>query len=326
MWPICTRWERPSLTGTQAIARTLSRDYNLSATGRAVLMFSRIAKIQQIDCDAAGLHTCPTSICPCLRNASSWATLAQRTSQFGTPPPAYIGSGGNIAVVDYCQQSALVATGFNAVLALSAGQSTTLVEGYFAMPDINFLNLPNSGGGYYVRSYFDPGLARGGKRRRGFVLLTTAAMVFLVLMPAIGLAIDAGMMYLVQSRLYAAVDAASLAGARALARGIDDNAQHSNAETTATTYFNANFPTGYFAITNVRVTNLAATDSTFMRSVTSTASVDLPFIFLRALGLNQTTLRASAKATRRDVNIMIVMDRSKSLADSGACTPLKAPP
>ena len=61
-----------------------------------------------------------------------------------------------------------------------------------------------------------------------------------------------------------------------------------------------------------------------MRSVTSTASVDLPFIFLRALGLNQTTLRASAKATRRDVNIMIVMDRSKSLADSGACTPLKA--
>ena len=175
-------------------------------------------------------------------------------------------------------------------------------------------------------SCFDRGPAWGGKRRTrsGFVLLTAAAMVFLVLMPAIGLAIDAGMMYLVQSRLYAAVDAASLAGARALARGIDDNAQHSNAEATATIYFNANFPTGYFAITNVHVTNLAATDSTFMRSVTSTASVDLPFIFLRALGVNHTTLRASAKATRRDVNIMIVMDRSKSLADSGACTPLKA--
>ncbi len=62
------------------------------------------------------------------------------------------------------------------------------------------------------------------------MLLTAAAMVFLVLLPAIGLAIDAGMMYLVQSRLYAAVDAASLAGARALARGIDDNAQHLNAE------------------------------------------------------------------------------------------------
>jgi hypothetical protein len=40
------------------------------------------------------------------------------------------------------------------VLPLAAGQSSTLVEGYFAMPAINFLNLPNSGGGYYVRFLF----------------------------------------------------------------------------------------------------------------------------------------------------------------------------
>jgi hypothetical protein len=45
----------------------------------------------------------------------------------------------------------LVATGFDSVLTLAAGQSTTVVEGYFAMPEINFLNLPSSGGGYYVR-------------------------------------------------------------------------------------------------------------------------------------------------------------------------------
>jgi hypothetical protein len=39
--------------------------------------------------------------------------------------------------------------------------------------------------------------ARQGRRRagRGFVLLTTSAMVLLVLLPAIGLAIDAGMIY-----------------------------------------------------------------------------------------------------------------------------------
>ena len=61
-----------------------------------------------------------------------------------------------------------------------------------------------------------------------------------------------------------------------------------------------------------------------MRSITTTSSVDLPFLFMRALGLDHTTLRASAKATRRDVNIMIVMDRSGSLANSGACAPLKA--
>ena len=128
-------------------------------------------------------------------------------------------------------------------------------------------------------SCFDPGRGAAGKAPSapGVCAADYSRDGVLVLLPAIGLSVDAGIMYLVQSRLSAAVDAASLAGARALARGIDDNAQHSNAEATATTYFNANFPTGYFAITNVHVTNLAATDSTFMRSVTSTASVDLPF-------------------------------------------------
>jgi hypothetical protein len=140
-----------SLAGTQAIARTLSRDFTLSGTGRAVLLFSRIVKVQQTDCDAAGLHTCPNLGLPVFTQRIAMGNPALRTSQFGTPPLAYIGSGGNIAPVDYCQQTSLVATGFNAVLALGAGQSSTLVEGYFTMPDANFLNLPNSGGGYYVR-------------------------------------------------------------------------------------------------------------------------------------------------------------------------------
>ena len=79
---------------------------------------------------------------------------ALRTSAFGTPAASYIGSGGNIAAVNYCQQTSLIASGFDAVLALAAGQTSTLVEGYFDMPDINFLGFPNSGGGYYVRFLF----------------------------------------------------------------------------------------------------------------------------------------------------------------------------
>ena len=122
--------------------------------GTAVLLFSRVAKVQQIDCDAAGLHTCPNLNLPVFTQRIVMGNPVQRTSQFGTPPPAYIGSGGNIAAVNYCQRTALVATGFSAVLALAAGQSTTLVEGYFSMPDINFLDFPDSGGGYYVRFLF----------------------------------------------------------------------------------------------------------------------------------------------------------------------------
>ena len=166
-------------------------------------------------------------------------------------------------------------------------------------------------------------VARRGRRRRGFVLLTAAAMVFLVLLPAIGLSVDVGVMYLVQSRLSAASDAASLAGARALARGIDDTAQRTNAETTGDTYFYANFPAGYFGTTNLHVHNVAATDAAATRSITSTSSVQVPFLFMHALGLGHITLTAMAKATRRDVNIMIVMDRSTSLAGVN-CTALKA--
>jgi Flp pilus assembly protein TadG len=171
----------------------------------------------------------------------------------------------------------------------------------------------------------EPGAARAGNRRgrRGFVLLAAAAMVFLLLLPAIGLSVDVGMMYLVQMRLSAASDAASLAGARALNRGSDDATQRANAEATADTYFYANFPSGYFGTTNAHVQDVAAIDSTSMRSITSTASVDLPFVFLRVLGLDHITLNTSSKSTRRDVNIMIVMDRSGSLATSGACAPLK---
>ncbi len=143
-----------SLPGTQAIASTLSRDFDLSSTGQAVLLFSRLEKVQQTDCTAAGLHTCPNLNLPVFTQRITMGNTALLTSQFGTPPAAYIGSGGNILSVNYCQQTSLIAAGFDSVLTLAAGQTATMVEGYFAMPDINFLGFPNSGGGYYVRFLF----------------------------------------------------------------------------------------------------------------------------------------------------------------------------
>jgi hypothetical protein len=143
-----------SLPGTQAIAGTLSRDFDLSSTGQAVLLFSRLEKVQQTDCTAAGLHTCPNLNLPVFTQRITMGNTALLTSEFGTPPAAYIGSGGNILSVNYCQQTSLIAAGFDSVLTLAAGQTAIMVEGYFAMPDINFLGFPNSGGGYYVRFLF----------------------------------------------------------------------------------------------------------------------------------------------------------------------------
>jgi hypothetical protein len=144
-----------SLTGTQAIARTLSRDYDLSSSGRAVLLFSRITKVQQTDCNAAGLHSCPNRDLPVFTQRIVVGNASLRASAFGTPPANYVvASTGNISSANYCAQASLVANGFDAVLPLAAGQFATLVEGYFDMPDINFLNFPNTGGGYYVRFMF----------------------------------------------------------------------------------------------------------------------------------------------------------------------------
>ena len=143
-----------SLPGTQAVATSLSRDFNLTGTGRAVLLFSRVFKVQQTDCTAAGLQNCPNLNLAVFTQRIAIGNPALRTSAFGTPPAGYLGSGGNIAPADYCQQTSLLAAGFESVLALAAGQSSTVVEGFFAMPDINFLNIPDSGGGYYVRFLF----------------------------------------------------------------------------------------------------------------------------------------------------------------------------
>ena len=140
-----------SLPGTQAIASKLSVDSNLSSTGKTVLLFSRIYRVQQTDCTAAGVNPCHNLDLPVFTQRIVMGNPALRTSQFGTPVASYIDTAGNITAANYCKQTSLVAVGFDSVLTLAAGQSTTVVEGYFAMPEINFLNLPNSGGGYYVR-------------------------------------------------------------------------------------------------------------------------------------------------------------------------------
>lgn len=167
---------------------------------------------------------------------------------------------------------------------------------------------------------------RGVRRQKGYVLILGALMLLFVLVPAAGLAIDVGLMYLVQSLLSASSDGAALAGARSLNRGTDDAAQRANAEATANTYLHANFPTGYMWSTNLQVSSVAATDSQYVRSITTTASVQLPLIFLRFFRTESATVSTSSKATRRDANVMLVMDRSSSLGSGAgsACEMLKS--
>lgn len=56
-----------------------------------------------------------------------------------------------------------------------------------------------------------------------------------------------------------------------------------------------------------------------LRIVSLTAQVQAPLYFLRLLNHEWADLRVTAKARRRDVNVMMVIDRSGSLETAGAC-------
>ncbi|MGH9627539.1 MAG: VWA domain-containing protein, partial [Bryobacteraceae bacterium] len=156
---------------------------------------------------------------------------------------------------------------------------------------------------------------------KGIAVLALAPMMVGIL-AVVGLAIDAGILYLVKSKLSAAVDAGALAGTRALARGMNSAEQELKAKQIAQSYVKLNFPQQYMFTSNLTVPTPTISLSTVsQRRLTLEASVQVPTLFLSTLGLTDSVVRASAIASRRDVNILLVLDRSGSM--SGACSDLK---
>lgn len=158
-------------------------------------------------------------------------------------------------------------------------------------------------------------------RRTGVALILTVAMLCIII-PMVGLAIDASLLYAIKAKLQAATDAAALAGARSLNRGMDLTSQSDNAKATAQMFFNANFPDGHLRTANRLLTVTVAQSAYKTRTVRMDASVDGPSYFMRMLGFGSTTLRAVGMASRRDVNLVLVLDRSSSMG--GAMTAMKA--
>jgi hypothetical protein len=144
-----------TLSGSQQIASTLSRGSTLTATGNAVLILSRVVKVFQTDCTAAGLSNCPNLNQPVVAQRVVLGNAGLRSSKYGTPPAIYVDAKGNILSSDYCKQPTLIAGGFDSVLSLQQGQSAWMVEGYFSMPDLNLMGGgQDQGGGFYVRQLY----------------------------------------------------------------------------------------------------------------------------------------------------------------------------
>lgn len=153
-------------------------------------------------------------------------------------------------------------------------------------------------------------------RQRGQVLIIVG-LSLTVLIGAVGLAIDSGRAYGVKARLNAAVDAAAIAGARALSEGADDNARRANAVAVGTRFFQMNYPDGFLGSTPSAPTITAVHEASGYWRVNASATATMPTTFMRVLaGDTVVTPSAAGEAIRRDLDVMLVMDVSGSLSPS----------
>lgn len=145
------------------------------------------------------------------------------------------------------------------------------------------------------------------RRGASFILFTFVSV--LVVIPIIGLAIDGAINFWVKARLSAAIDAAALAAGRN---------PTANATNTVQQYAYANFPAGWMGTTySVAPTAVVTYPNQATRLVTVNASVTVPLKFMPILGFKQSTVSAVAASSRRNMNIVMVLDRSGSMNITG---------
>jgi Flp pilus assembly protein TadG len=144
------------------------------------------------------------------------------------------------------------------------------------------------------------------------VALIYMAVTLTTLLIATGLAVDAGRAYVVKAQLTKAVDGAALGAARNLNSG--------NPRAEAEQIFKANFPAGYLGTTSVTdpttapdFFTLTTDDASAMSTITVTASTVLPTTFMRLANNYEVTVGSSGQATRRMVDLSLVLDVSGSI-------------
>lgn len=158
-------------------------------------------------------------------------------------------------------------------------------------------------------------------RRKGSALILFTLLLPTFIIPVVGLGIDGAILFMVKAKLSAAVDAGALAAARALNAGLTMEAQEAAAKQTAREFVSANFPDKYWGSKNLRFdpdieVRQINDPNNRRRTVSITGRVDAPLIFMRIFGHEYTTVAASAVAARRDVRLVLVLDRSASMASA----------
>jgi len=144
------------------------------------------------------------------------------------------------------------------------------------------------------------------------VALIHMAVFMPMLLLFTGLAVDSGRAYLVKAQLSKAVDGAALSAARNLNGG--------NPKGEAAKVFNANFPPDFMGTTTVTDPATAGdfyemhtVEETGLHVVTIKATATLPTTFMRLGNFNEVTVSSASEATRRLVDLSLVLDVSGSI-------------
>jgi len=134
----------------------------------------------------------------------------------------------------------------------------------------------------------------------------------LVFVGVAGLAVDAARGYLIKARLSEAIDAAALAGGKALQNDTDQN--HTLVTNDVLAFFRANFPNGAMGA-NVQDPTISIDNNSASVSVNSTATI--PTTLMRLLGFNNMIMTASAKVARAATGLDVVLsfDNSGSMSE-----------
>ncbi len=152
-----------------------------------------------------------------------------------------------------------------------------------------------------------------GKRITGFMrqeyggAMGLVAVSLLTLAAASGLALDAGRAYLVKDKLSQAVDAAALAGGRALSEG---SAEAARAQIEK--YFQANFPKGYLGVS---ISQAKIDLSKTGNEISFNATVNVPTTLLSVFNIPgyEVSAGATVNNTLRSLEIAMVIDNSRAM-------------
>jgi Flp pilus assembly protein TadG len=157
-------------------------------------------------------------------------------------------------------------------------------------------------------------------KQKGQIAIMMAVSI-IVLIGVVGLAIDSGLGYIVKAKLNAAVDAAAIAGGRALSQGDTQANQRLYATQAAQKFFHANYPAGYMGSTPsdpaITVSFIPPPNCTPPRCGTVidvSATATLPVNFMQVLNFSLLNVAASATAVRQNVDLAFVVDITGSLS------------